>query len=168
MLSYVGNTVRALGDETRSLTVDAVTNKSHNLTDREKNFLFNYLREGDIEQHLRVVANDPSRNLRINEPVDAYKMNVCVIVESFFTYGFKPVLLQAQQDREQRLKGKKDRGDLDLIEIIGESLSSNPEVSADEEYQEAWRALGQLPHFWVYLAKNLGMLETVQFVNFHY
>lgn len=49
MLSYVGNTVRALGDETRSLTVDAVTNKSHNLTDREKNFLFNYLREGDIE-----------------------------------------------------------------------------------------------------------------------
>ena len=168
MLANMVNTVRALGNETKALTVESVTKQCRNLIAREKNFLFNYLKEGDIEEHLRIIANDPQHNIKINEPIDSYKTNVYVIVESFFTYGFKPALLQAQEDRQQTIRGKKNRGDIDLIEMIGEQLASGQEIDADEEYEEAWMSLGQIPHFWVYLAKNLGMLETVQFVNFHY
>ena len=75
------------------MTVDTVTKKNRGLSAREKSFLFNYLREGNIDENLRVVANNPNQNLKINEALDSYKTNVYVIVESFFTYGFIPVLL---------------------------------------------------------------------------
>ena len=96
MVNFVTNALQAIGDETRALTVEYVTKKNRGLLSaREKNFLFNYLREGDIDENLRIVANNPNQNLRINEPIDSYKTNVYVIVESFFTYGFIPTLLQA-------------------------------------------------------------------------
>ena len=95
MVQYVTDTFRALGDETRALTVDGVTKKQRGVSDREKNFIFNYLREGDIPPAMRIVANDPAQNLHFKEPESTYKTNVFVIVESFFTYGFIPELLEA-------------------------------------------------------------------------
>ena len=147
--------MRALNDETRALTVDSVTKKQHGISEREKNFLFNYIREGDIPENMRIVAKNPQFNLRINEPADSvYQTNIYVIVESFLTYGFKPSLLEAQAAREQRKSGN-------FIDSFRESLQSQSSVSADEDYQEAQNQLGQLNHFWQYLAKNQARLDTV-------
>ena len=40
------------------LTVEAVTKKTRGVTAREKKFLYNYLREGDLPENMRVVSND--------------------------------------------------------------------------------------------------------------
>ena len=92
----MSETLRALGNETRALTVDEVISKRRNVSIREKNFLLNYLREGNIPENIRRVSNDPDANLRINEPLESYQTNVFIIVESFFNYGFIPSLLEAQ------------------------------------------------------------------------
>ena len=124
------NTLRALGDETRFLTVEGITEKTRNISDREKKYLFNYLREGDIPENFRQVSNDPAANLRINEPIESYQTCVFIIVESFFTYSFIPALLESQAAKEARASGY-------FIEAFKESLSSTNSVSADEDYQEA-------------------------------
>ena len=41
------NWIQAIGDETRALDVDSILKKTRGISDREKNFLFNYLVEGD-------------------------------------------------------------------------------------------------------------------------
>lgn len=102
MVEFMAETLRALGDETRALTVEGITEKSHKISVREKNYLFNFLREGNIPENIRRVSNDPAANLRINEPLEAYPTSVFLIVESFFTYGFIPALLESQAARESR------------------------------------------------------------------
>ena len=57
----------AVGDETRALTVENILHKPLGITDREKNFLFNYIKEGDLPDKQRVVSNDPSMNIKITK-----------------------------------------------------------------------------------------------------
>jgi len=87
-------TIRSIQDETCALYVKSIIDKKHDISEREKLFLFNYLREGNIPDSMRIVANNKDMNLRILEKVEDYKTNVFVIVESFFTYGFIPELLE--------------------------------------------------------------------------
>ena len=42
------NFFKALGDEMRALNVIEIVQKTRGVSDREKNFLFNYLKEGDL------------------------------------------------------------------------------------------------------------------------
>ena len=100
MVQFMTDTLRALGDETRALIVENIVDKRQKISDREKRYIFNYLREGNIPENIRRVANDPAANLRINEPIESYAPNVAMIVESFFTYGFIPQLLESQANRE--------------------------------------------------------------------
>lgn len=75
------------------LTVEAVTKKTRGVTAREKKFLFNYLREGDMPENMRVVSNDKNENVKITEGTDNYISNVMLIVEFFINCGFLPTLL---------------------------------------------------------------------------
>ena len=52
-------------------------------------FIYNYIREGDIPEHLRVRSSN-QQNLKIYEPVEEYQKNVIMLIESFFLYQFKP------------------------------------------------------------------------------
>ena len=60
---------------------------------REKKFVFNYLKEGDLSEYMRQVSKDPNENIKIIESVEVYIPNVMLIVESFLNYGFLPTLL---------------------------------------------------------------------------
>ena len=51
-------TLQAIENENKRLIVDDVLKKTRGITEREKKFLFNYLREGDIPENLRIVSND--------------------------------------------------------------------------------------------------------------
>jgi len=82
-------TFKAIQDEARALRVGDLVNKSSGLTAREKSFVFNYMREGDIPEHLRIHGNQDT-NLRIYEPIPEFQRNVIMLVESFFLYSFKP------------------------------------------------------------------------------
>ena len=127
MVQFMTDTLRALGDETRFLTVEGITEKLYNISEREKKYLFNYLREGNIPENIRQVSNDPAANLRINEPIESYQTSVFIIVESFFTYSFIPTLLESQAVREARSSGN-------FMEKFKDSLSSTASISADEDY----------------------------------
>ena len=85
----LAGTFQAIQDETRALRVSDLTNKSSGLTERDKAFIFNYMREGDIPEHLRIKANQNS-NLKIYEPIEEFTKNVIMLIESFFLYSFKP------------------------------------------------------------------------------
>ena len=90
----MADTFNLVVSETRALTVEEVAKKSHKVSRRERNFLFNYIKEGDIPEHMRSVANDPEQNLKIHDPIEEYKTNVFVIIEAFFKHGFIPEILQ--------------------------------------------------------------------------
>ena len=97
--------VAALGNETRALIVEDVCKKLHSLSDREKHFLFNYLKEGDMNERDRVTANNTALNLKINENIASYKTNVYLIVESFFNYGFIPLIIEEREEFNMRRSG---------------------------------------------------------------
>ena len=83
------------GDKTRPIqTIENLCNKLKDLTEMEKNFIFNYIKEGDIPENTRNVATGKDSELRIVEPLSSYKQNVYLIIESFLTYGFIPALLE--------------------------------------------------------------------------
>ena len=123
--------VTALTDETRALQVDKIIEKQRGISGREKKFLFNYLSEGDIPETMRIIANNPEMNLRINEDIESYKTNVYEIVTSFFTYGFIPVILEQQAQREEQKRNA------NFFDQMRRSLSTDASVDADEDYQEA-------------------------------
>ena len=83
------------GDKTRpAQTIENLSSKLKDLTETDKNFIFNYIKEGDIPENSRQVANGRDSELRIAEPISSYKQNVYLIIESFLTYGFIPALLE--------------------------------------------------------------------------
>ena len=85
----LAGTLQAIQDETRALRVGDLCNKYTGLTERDKMFIYNYIREGDIPEHLRVRSSN-QQNLKIYEPVEEYQKNVIMLIESFFLYQFKP------------------------------------------------------------------------------
>ena len=127
----------ALGNETRALIVEDVCKKLHSLSDREKNFLFNYLKEGDMNERDRVTANNTALNLKINENIASYKTNVYLIVESFFNYGFIPLMIEERDEHNMRRSGSTN-----LMDTFRESLSSvsshaSLDLDTNEDYREA-------------------------------
>ena len=83
------------GDKSRPYqTIENLSSKLKDLSETEKNFIFNYIKEGDIPENSRQVANGKDSELRIVEPLSSYKQNVYLILESFLTYGFIPALLE--------------------------------------------------------------------------
>ena len=127
----------ALGNETRALIVEDVCKKLHSLSDREKHFLFNYLKEGDMNERDRVMANNPTLNLKINESIESYKTNVYLIVESFFNYGFIPLVIEERDEHNIRRTGSTN-----LMDTFRETLSSvsshaSLELDRNEDYREA-------------------------------
>ena len=127
----------ALGNETRALIVEDVCKKLHSLSDREKNFLFNYLKEGDMNEKDRVMANNTALNLKINENIASYKTNVYLIVESFFNYGFIPLIIEERDEFNMRRSGSSN-----LMDTFRESLSSvsshaSLDLDTNEDYREA-------------------------------
>ena len=127
----------ALGNETRALIVEDVCKKLHSLSDREKNFLFNYLKEGDMNERDRVMANNTALNLKINENIASYKTNVYLIVESFFNYGFIPLIIEERDEFNMRRSGSSN-----LMDTFRESLSSvsshaSLDLDTNEDYREA-------------------------------
>ena len=129
--------VAALGNETRALIVEDVCKKLHSLSDREKHFLFNYLKEGDMQERDRVTANNTALNLKINENIASYKTNVYLIVESFFNYGFIPLIIEERDEFNMRRSGSSN-----LIDTFRESLSSvsshaSLDLDTNEDYREA-------------------------------
>ena len=129
--------VAALGNETRALIVEDVCKKLHSLSDREKHFLFNYLKEGDMNERDRVTANNTALNLKINENIASYKTNVYLIVESFFNYGFIPLIIGERDEVNMRRSGSSN-----LIDTFRESLSSvsshaSLDLDTNEDYREA-------------------------------
>ena len=85
--------MQAIQDETKILTVEKVTKSTRGVTAREKKFLFNYLREGDVPENMRTVSNDKNENVKITEGPEDYISNVMLIVEFFLNCGFIPTLL---------------------------------------------------------------------------
>ena len=84
-------TLQALTDESKAITVHDITENCVELTDRQKEFIFNYMKEGDIPDHLRLDGSSKKNSsLRIYEPIEDYKMNVIVLLELIFNYQFKP------------------------------------------------------------------------------
>ena len=129
--------VAALGNETRALIVEDVCKKLHSLSDREKHFLFNYLKEGDMNERDRVTANNTALNLKINENIASYKTNVYLIVESFFNYGFIPLIIEECEEFNMRRSGSTN-----LMDTFRESLSSvsshaSLDLDTNEDYREA-------------------------------
>ena len=95
------------GDKTRPIqTIENLSNKLKDLTETEKDFIFNYIKEGNIPENSREVATGRDAELRIVEPLSSYKQNVYLIIECFLTYGFIPALLEVQgQERDANLLG---------------------------------------------------------------
>ena len=129
--------VAALGNETRALIVEDVCKKLHSLSDREKHFLFKYLKEGDMSERDRVTANNTALNLKINENIASYKTNVYLIVESFFNYGFIPLIIGERDEVNMRRSGSTN-----LMDTFRESLSSvsshaSLDLDTNEDYREA-------------------------------
>ena len=96
-MNFVQNVISGLNDEICALSVENIVKKHRDVSDREKNFLFNYIREGNLPASERLVSNDATQNIKITmESLSDYKANVISIVDSLFAYGFIPTLLEAQ------------------------------------------------------------------------
>lgn len=52
-LNSLATTYQKLQDETKLLIVEQIATKASNLSDRERAFVFNYIREGDLPENLR-------------------------------------------------------------------------------------------------------------------
>ena len=48
------DTINAMTEESRVVNVKSITDKVQSMTDRERAFVFNYIREGDLPDHLKV------------------------------------------------------------------------------------------------------------------
>ena len=76
----------AIFEEIKILKVLDVCEKKNNLTRREKDFLFNYIRQGDLPIEMRKQDQD----LRSVEKVEDYNNFVVVVLDSIFHYQYLP------------------------------------------------------------------------------
>lgn len=134
----LAGTLQAIQDETRALRVGTLCNKQAGLTEREKSFIYNYIREGNLPEHLRIQSSK-QQNLKIYEPIEDYQKNVIMLIESIFLYQFKPGM-------DYMNNGSNTRSSL--------SPQKNAKGQSqwdDEDYQEAQKNLGNITHFWQYM-----------------
>ena len=82
-----------MASEAKAITIEDLSSKQGRLTEREKEFIFNYFKEGDLQDHLRINGSvNSNSNIRIYEPIEEYKKNVVLLVELLFNYQFKPIV----------------------------------------------------------------------------
>ena len=78
-------------DETKVLKVKDIVNKNKGLTAREKEFIFFYVRNGDKPKEK---AKHNPHEIVIHETAEEYKMNILMILDSFFQYRYLPRMNQ--------------------------------------------------------------------------
>ena len=87
MFSAFRDTMQAISDETKCISVEELSVKTGKLSTREKEFIFNYVREGDLPDHLRINGgSQKNTGFRINEPIEHYKRNVFLLIEVILNY----------------------------------------------------------------------------------
>jgi hypothetical protein len=137
----------AMFEEIKILRVLEVCKKMNGLTKREKDFLFNYVRQGDLPVEQRRQDQD----LRSVERVEDYNNFVVAVLDSIFHYQYLPRLHQALNSESS-------------VDNFQSRMSQQNEWTHDSHTQKQ----SHEQHYWDYVGKEFTHLESVQYVNqFH-